>query len=88
MEEIGKIKVGDHMVFTPNSSASMRTKNRLHEHGSKGFIVKSAPRQSVSLFPGGEMVALFESITTNVSGKRTWLGWLPLSELTPLTGDI
>jgi len=88
LEEIRRIATGQHMVFVPTNTASKRTKNRLKEHGERGFVVRSTPRQSVSLFPTGEVIALFESITNNVSGKRTWLGWLPLSELKSIEGGI
>jgi hypothetical protein len=77
---------GNHVVLTPTEWASRRTKNRLSEHGKKGFIVRQGPRESV-LFPG-KLVALFESVTNSVSGNRNWLGWIDITEINIIEGEM
>ena len=86
LEDWNNVAIGDHMVFVPTTDATQRTKNRLREHGERGFIVKKKAQRSVLFL--GKRVALFESITKSAAGKRTWLGWLVLSELKSIEGDI
>jgi len=66
---------------------SNRTRNKIHEHGSSGFIVLS---ESVtpSFDAGGGKWIRVESVEKNVSltkwggsGKEPWSGWLPLDEI-------
>ena len=74
------IVVGDIVHIQPASGACRRTKNRIHEHGACGFeIVRFVPHSS--LFDGCPAI-LFRSVSKTYTGKETWLGWIPLLEVT------
>ena len=74
-----KIFPGLHVKLTPLSNAELRTKNRIHERGSQGFIVKSVSQPVIGL--DGRMGILF--VAVDPSGKRgeQWMGWLPEYEI-------
>jgi|ETNmetMinimDraft_8_1059916.scaffolds.fasta_scaffold1017179_1 hypothetical protein len=74
------IVVGSIVHLQPLHGACRRTKNRIHEHGACGFeIVRFNPHSS--LFNGSPAV-LFRSVSKTFAGKETWLGWIPLLEIT------
>ena len=78
-----EIKIGKVVLISANRFACSRTKNRIREHGDKGFLIKKFVPGS-GLFDGRPAI-LFRSVTENFSngwgGKETWLGWLPVDEI-------
>ena len=77
-----EIKIGHKVLLMYNQSACNRTKNRIREHGSKGFIIKMFNPNS-HLF-GGQPAILFDSVSKLASngkgGREAWRGWFPIGE--------
>ena len=61
----------------PTESASLRTKNRLHEHGPKFTPVKTSNPKCMN----GEPSLLV------ISCSDDWFGWLPLNEVIQQTAS-
>ena len=61
---------GQRILISPNSKASQRTKNRIREHGAKGFVLE---RSSGLGMREGEKLWL-------VRASDGWMGWLPKEE--------
>ncbi len=55
------------ILISPNSKATTRTKNRIREHGAKGFILE---RRNDNAFPPMWLVRASDG----------WMGWLPKQE--------
>jgi hypothetical protein len=68
----------------PNRFSSNRTKNRIKEHGEKGFLVINHSN-SLKIFDGREAI-LLSSFTKNASNgqgsRESWVGWMPIDEIT------
>ena len=65
------MNIEDHRILiSPNSKATTRTKNRIREHGAKGFILE---RSSGLGMREGEKLWL-------VRASDGWMGWLPKEE--------
>lgn len=78
-----EIKIGQTVFLKHNRFACNRTKNRIREHGSKGFVIqKFVP--GCGLFDGCPAI-LFNSVTASsgagADGKESWVGWLPVDEI-------
>lgn len=78
-----EIKIGQKVSIEAAHSARNRTKNRIREHGSQGFVVEKLSPSS-PLF-GGTPAVLLTSTTALSSdgsgGKEAWVGWLPAGEI-------
>lgn len=78
-----EIKIGKEVLVKANRFACSRTKNRIREHGSSGFLIQKFVPGS-GLFDGRPAI-LFLSITAHSSngmgGKESWRGWLPIDEI-------
>ena len=62
------MNIEDHRILiSPNSKATTRTKNRIREHGAKGFILE---RRNDNAFPPMWLVRASDG----------WMGWLPKEE--------
>ena len=71
------MNIGDTIHFKALSSASKRTKNRIHNRGKSGFKVKQLPKRT--------------NFVNGTSGDRNWIaldsldslwsGWLPMDEI-------
>lgn len=77
------IEIGQTVFLKHNRFACNRTKNRIREHGSEGFVIqKFVP--GCGLFDGRPAI-LFNSVTElssdGVGGKEPWMGWLPIDEI-------
>ena len=84
-----EIKIGQTVFLKHNRFACSRTKNRIREHGSEGFVVqKFVP--GCGLFDGRPAI-LFNSVTEFSSngsgGKEPWMGWLPIDEIEMTEGE-
>ena len=66
------MKVGENIWITPASNAGLRTKNRIREHGEKGFKIRVS-MQRCSCFNGG--------IGIMVESQDGWFGWLQYNEI-------
>ena len=65
------------ILISPNAKATTRTKNRIREHGGKGFILE---RRNDNALPAMWLVRAPRD-PWNGEGSRTgWLGWLPKEE--------
>ena len=77
------IQIGNTVMLRPLAGACQRTKNRIREHGSQGFIITRFDPGS-QLF-GNTPAVLFNSVTISASdgqgGRECWSGWLPLLEI-------
>ena len=77
------IQIGNTVMLRPLAGACQRTKNRIREHGSRGFVI-SGFNPGSWLF-GNTPAVLLESVTETASngmgGKESWKGWLPLLEI-------
>ncbi len=78
-----EIKIGQTVFLKHNRFACNRTKNRIREHGSKGFVIqKFVP--GCGLFDGCPAI-LFNSVTAfssdGADGKESWVGWLSVDEI-------
>ena len=84
-----EIVIDDIVFLKANRSACNRTKNRIREHGEKGFKIKRFVPTS-GLF-GHRPAILFNSITETSSngsgGKENWHGWLPIGEIIMSEGE-
>lgn len=83
------IKIGQTVFLKHNRFACNRTKNRIREHGSEGFVIqKFVP--NCGLFDHRPAI-LFNSVTELASdgagGKEPWMGWLPIEEIEMSEGD-
>lgn len=58
---------GHRILISPNAKATTRTKNRIREHGAKGFILE---RRNDNAFPPMWLVRASDE----------WRGWLPKEE--------
>ena len=58
------------ILISPKAKASQRTKNRIREHGAKGFILE---RSSGLGMREGEKLWL-------IRASDGWMGWLPKEE--------
>ena len=78
-----EIKIGQKVLLMHNQSACNRTKNRIHEHGSKGFVIEMFVPAS-GLF-GGMPAICFRSVSElssdGTGGKERWRGWFPIGEI-------
>jgi len=71
-----------------NKRVSNRTRNKLHEHGTRGFTVLSEPTIPSFDTKGIKWIRV-QSVEENVSlskwgrpgEKEAWVGWLPLDEI-------
>ena len=71
------MNIGDTIHFKALSSASKRTKNRIHNRGKSGFEVTKLPQRT--------------NFVNGTSGDRDWIaldsldslwsGWLPMDEI-------
>jgi len=71
------MNIGDTIHFKALSSASKRTKNRIHNRGKSGFEVRQLPKRT--------------NFVNGTSGDRDWIaldsldslwsGWLPMDEI-------
>ncbi len=62
------MNIEDHRILiSPNTKATTRTKNRIREHGAKGFILE---RRNDNAFPPMWLVRASDG----------WMGWLPKEE--------
>ena len=69
------IEIGATILIKAASGACKRTKNRIREHGSEGFVIKDFTPSSW-LFDGAP------AINVKPAGKGDgWFGWLPLPEI-------
>jgi len=78
-----EIKFGQTVFLKHNRFACNRTKNRIREHGSEGFVIqKFVP--GCGLFDGRPAI-LFNSVTElssdGAGGKESWVGWFPIDEI-------
>lgn len=84
-----EIKIGQTVFLKHNRSACNRTKNRIHEHGSEGFIIQKFVPNS-GLFNGRPAI-LFNSVSElsndGTGGKERWSGWLPIGEIIMSKGE-
>ena len=55
------------ILISPNAKATTRTKNRIREHGAKGFILE---RRNDNALPAMWLVR----------ASTGWMGWLPKEE--------
>ena len=60
----------ERILISPNAKATTRTKNRIREHGAKGFILE---RSSGLGMREGEKLWL-------IRASDGWMGWLPKEE--------
>ena len=58
---------GHRILISPNDKATTRTKNRIREHGAKGFMLE---RRNDNAFPPMWLVRASDG----------WMGWLPKEE--------
>jgi len=71
------MNIGDTIHFKALSSASKRTKNRIHNRGKSGFKITQLPKRT--------------NFVNGTSGDRNWIaldsldslwsGWLPMDEI-------
>ena len=84
-----EIKVGETVFIKHNRSACNRTKNRIREHGTQGFVIKMF-RPNSCLF-GGSPAILFDSVSElssdGMGGKEAWHGWIPIGEIIMTEGE-
>ena len=84
-----EIKIGKTVFLKHNRSACNRTKNRIREHGSEGFVIKMFVPGS-GLFDGAPAI-LFQSVTESASdsrgGRENWVGWIPIGEIDMCEGE-
>lgn len=77
------IQIGNTVMLRPLAGACQRTKNRIREHGTQGFVITSFNPGSW-LF-GNTPAVMLKSVTVTASdgqgGKENWQGWLPLQEI-------
>ena len=57
--------------------ASQRTRNRIREHGGKGFILE---RRNDNAFPPMWLVRAPRDPWDGEGSRTGWLGWLPINE--------
>ena len=80
------IKIGRVLKLKPLKGACQRTKNRIREHGSQGFVITRFDPGS-RLF-GNTPAVLFNSVSVTASdgqgGREQWSGWLPILEVEEL----
>ncbi len=63
-----RMKIEEHRILiSPNAKATQRTKNRIREHGAKGFILE---RRNDNALPPMWLVRASDG----------WMGWLPKEE--------
>lgn len=77
-----ELKIGEKVRLTANRFSSMRTKNRIKEHGD---IFKIVRLDFLSPLFDLRPAVLFRSETTNVKDGAgnyvSWLGWFPTDEI-------
>ena len=73
------MKPGDLIFVNPSSNAQGRTKNRLREHGAKGFIIKCISKNVDCM--GNRPAILLKSVSKTSSGNEEWSGWLASEEV-------
>ena len=66
------MKPGDHVKLTALPNANQRTKNRIRERGSQGFIVKSEVKPVIGL--NGQMGVCFVACQPEKSRGDQWMG--------------
>jgi len=71
--------IGSHVRVTLGlNQSSQRTKSRLNENGSLGFIVSDIISSHKSL--GGRSAVLLRSVAMSSDGSA-WFGWIPINEI-------
>mgnify|MGYP001293556888 CR=1 FL=1 len=73
------VKLGQHVAMTAKEDASERTRSRIQEQGSAGFVVRDHLRKHPS-FSGGPGLFVESLVDKGRKGER-WMGWLPLEEI-------
>ena len=77
------IIIGKTVTLKWIKGACQRTKNRIREHGSQGFVISRFDPGS-QLF-GNTPAVLLNSVSVTASdgqgGREQWSGWLPLLEI-------
>jgi|TARA_R110000824_G_scaffold340306_2_gene526816 hypothetical protein len=78
-----EIKIGQKVFLKHDQSACNRTKNRIREHGSKGFVIEMFVPASSHF--GGAPAICFRSVSElssdGIGGKERWRGWFPIGEI-------
>jgi len=73
------MKPGDHVKLTALPNANQRTKNRIRERGSQGFIVRSEVKPCMGL--NNRMSIAFVACQPEKRRGDQWMGWLPVDEI-------
>jgi|TARA_Y100000310_G_scaffold246502_1_gene251806 hypothetical protein len=63
--------------ITAKPNASLRTKNRIRERGSRGFVVRQMPTSVIAL--NNREGILLMGVDDEV--PEPWIGWLPTDEI-------
>jgi len=69
------MKIGDTIQLKALGSATKRTKNRIHNRGKSGFIVRKLPQSVRFTNPKGVDWIMLDAIDND------WSGWLPVDEI-------
>ncbi len=69
------IENGAIIFIKPSSSASRRTKNRIREHGTHGFVICGFDPASWH-FGGSAAILLKPALD-----EDDWAGWVPINEI-------
>jgi hypothetical protein len=86
-----EFQIDDHVDIFPiqdRKKVSQRTRNKIHEHGSSGFIILQEPTVPSFCTRGANWIRV-RSLEENVSlsrwgrpgEKEAWSGWLPMAEI-------
>jgi hypothetical protein len=73
------MKPGDHVKLTARQNANQRTKNRIRERGSQGFIVKSEVKPVIGL--NSQMGVCFVACQPEKRRGDQWMGWLVFDQI-------
>ena len=69
------MNIGDTIQLKALGSATKRTKNRIHNRGKSGFIVKRQPQKCLFTDNRGVDWIMLDAIDND------WSGWLPMDEI-------
>lgn len=77
-----ELKIGERVLLKPNRFSSMRTKDRVQEHGDIFEIVRIDPSSGLfDLRPAIMVRSEMKNVKDGIGNRVEWIGWIPTDEI-------
>lgn len=77
-----ELKIGDRVLLKPNRFSSMRTKNRIRDHGDLFEIVRIDSSSALfDLRPAIFVRSESKNVKDGMGNRVEWMGWFPTDEI-------